>query len=338
MSTTYIISASVGNPGNLDPKKINKPDDVIVVQILLNRIAPANGGPDPKLDADGKIGPKTQEAIDNFQSHHKLGSDGRIDPGGKMLAALQRAVASALVDSSVPAVTALPDPGRPIEPGYGGRSIGMGELKPGDLIVTASDAWASNAIQWATNSKVSHVMLYLGEDELGYARVADAVPGRGVSYRYLAGPNREPLSPDNDDYAFSDVIRAVVFRSQPNLTTQQVTAIQAFADTQIGHGYDYLIGRVEQPAFHLDADVWCASLALLNNSLSAECQEWMGRVNLWLGEVEQAQERFFCSEFVLKAYASAGVSLVGTEPHQALPQDIVELSWTGKLGYVGHLL
>lgn len=332
MPTDYIISASVGRGS------VNKPDDVIVIQILLNRIPATDGGPDPQLDADGLIGPKTLAAIDGFQQQYQLGSDGRIDPGGKMLAAIQRAVASALVDSPAPAALALPDPGRPIEPGHGGRSIGIGELKPGDLVATASHAWTSSVIQWATNSKVSHVMLYLGEDELGYARVADAVPGRGVSYRYMTGPHREPLAPDNTDYAFRDVVRAVVLRSQPNLTTQQMTAIQMFVEAQVGHGYDYLIGRVEQPAFHLDADVWCAPLALLDASLDSRCQEWVGRVNLWLGEAEQAQESFFCSEFVLKAYASAGISLVDREPEQALPQDIVELSWTGRLGYVGHLI
>jgi hypothetical protein len=64
----------------------------------------------------------------------------------------------------------------------------------------------------------------------------------------------------------------------------------------------------------------------------------VGRVNLWLSEVEQAQERFFCSDFVLQAYANAGISLVDMEPDQALPQDIVDLSWIGKLGYIGHLI
>lgn len=62
-------------------------------------------------------------------------------------------------------------------------------------------------------------MLYLGQDRLGYTRVADAVPGRGVSYRYLTGPNQEPLAPDNEDYAFGDVVQAVVFRAV-NLHTQ----------------------------------------------------------------------------------------------------------------------
>lgn len=332
MPTDYIISASVGRGG------VNKPNDVIVIQILLNRIPVDQGGPAPRLIADGRIGPKTQAAIDRFQQHHKLGSDGRIDPGGKMLAAIQRAVASAIASSSAPEVLALPDPGRPIEPGYGGRSIGIGELKPGDMIATASGTRASNVIQWATNSKVSHIMLYLGEDELGSTRVADAAPLGGVSYRFLTGPNHEPLAPDNDDYAFGDVVRAVVFRIQPNLTAQQVETIQKFASAQIGHGYDWSIGRVEMPVFHLDADIWCKPLTFVDAGLGSKCQEWVGRVNLWLGEVEQAQERFFCSDFVLQAYANAGISLVDMEPDQALPQDIVELSWIGRLGYVGHLI
>lgn len=37
-------------------------------------------------------------------------------------------------------------------------------------------------------------------------------------------------------------------------------------------------------------------------------------------------------------WSRAGISLADMAPHQALPQDIVELSWIGKLGYVGHLI
>lgn len=104
MSTAYIISASVGRGG------VNNPNDVIVVQILLNRIAVADGGPDPQLGADGLIGPKTQAAIDRLQQHHQLGSDGRIDPGGKMLAKINQ-----LVKEGVP--TPAPLPAIPPPPG-----------------------------------------------------------------------------------------------------------------------------------------------------------------------------------------------------------------------------
>lgn len=134
MPTDYIISASVGRSG------VNKPDNVIVIQILLNRIHATDGGPDPQLDADGLIGPKTQAAIDRFQQQHQLGSDGRIDPGGKMLAAIQQAVASAIASSYAPEVLALPDQAGQSNRDTGGRSVGIGEMKPGDLIATASDA------------------------------------------------------------------------------------------------------------------------------------------------------------------------------------------------------
>lgn len=93
-------------------------------------------------------------------------------------------------------------------------------------------------------------------------------------------------------------MRAVVFRIQPNLTAQQVENIQEFASAQIGHGYDWSIGKVEMPVFHLDADTWCKPLTFVDAGLGSKCQ-MVGRVNLWLGEVEQAQERFFCSDFVL---------------------------------------
>lgn len=95
----YVISASVGRNG------ANKPNDVIVTQILLNRIPSAQGGPSPQLEADGKVGPKTQKAIDGFQSYHQLGSDGRIDPGGKMLAKINQ-----LVCESMPAPAPEPSP------------------------------------------------------------------------------------------------------------------------------------------------------------------------------------------------------------------------------------
>lgn len=106
MPTDYIISASVGRGS------MNRPNDVIVIQILLNRIAPADGGPDPTLDADGKIGPKTQEAIDNFQSHHKLGSDGRIGPGGKMLLKINQLVNESLT-TPAPPPSLIPAPASP---------------------------------------------------------------------------------------------------------------------------------------------------------------------------------------------------------------------------------
>ncbi|MEM9344486.1 MAG: peptidoglycan-binding domain-containing protein [Pseudomonadota bacterium] len=54
----------------------NKPDDVIAVQLLLQRR-------DPTLAVDGDCGPKTIAAIRAFQEDAFGWNDGRIDPGGQ---------------------------------------------------------------------------------------------------------------------------------------------------------------------------------------------------------------------------------------------------------------
>jgi len=71
------ISGSVGKGG------INKPQDVVTVQELINKniksIAPIS-----PLKVDGKVGPKTISAIEAFQ-RKVVGikmPDGRVDPGG----------------------------------------------------------------------------------------------------------------------------------------------------------------------------------------------------------------------------------------------------------------
>jgi Putative peptidoglycan binding domain len=73
------ITASVGRLGG-----VNRPDDVVTVQNLLNQVPVTSGGPKTLLDPDGKCGPKTIAAIQNFQLHHFgwEGADGRVDPNG----------------------------------------------------------------------------------------------------------------------------------------------------------------------------------------------------------------------------------------------------------------
>ena len=78
------IEKSVGINGH------NMAPDVITVQELLDDVPPAEGGPNPLLKVDGKCGPKTKAAIQQFQLKHfgwKL-ADGRVDPDGPTLATL----------------------------------------------------------------------------------------------------------------------------------------------------------------------------------------------------------------------------------------------------------
>ena len=63
----------------------NRRDDVLLVQRLLNKVPPSQGGPNPKLVEDGIVGPKTSAAISGFQRREFGWADGRVDRGGKTI-------------------------------------------------------------------------------------------------------------------------------------------------------------------------------------------------------------------------------------------------------------
>jgi hypothetical protein len=98
-----IISGSVGIYG------YNYPEDTNKIQDALNQVPAEQGGVSPKLKVDSKCGPKTKQAIQNFQLKHFgwKGADGLIDPGKQTLAKLNeilgRTAAPAKLPNPVPA-------------------------------------------------------------------------------------------------------------------------------------------------------------------------------------------------------------------------------------------
>lgn len=78
------INGSVGFRG------MNQPKDVMVVQYLLNCVPVQNGGPATELVIDGIAGPKTVQAIQQFQNVNRLFADGRVDPDGQTLRELHK--------------------------------------------------------------------------------------------------------------------------------------------------------------------------------------------------------------------------------------------------------
>ena len=78
------ITGSVGRGGRNFPAS-----DVMTVQYLLNCVPASQGGPIQELAVDGAVGPKTIAAIDRFQRANGGACDGRVDPGGATLRALQ---------------------------------------------------------------------------------------------------------------------------------------------------------------------------------------------------------------------------------------------------------
>jgi hypothetical protein len=60
----------------------SRPEDVKIVQQLLNAVPAARGGPAVALAVDGLCGPKTHAAIVGYQNAALGWSDGRVDPSG----------------------------------------------------------------------------------------------------------------------------------------------------------------------------------------------------------------------------------------------------------------
>lgn len=90
-NTTIVISASVGVGGN------NLAQDVTKIQDSLNRVSPADGGASPLLVKDGVCGPKTKNAIQQFQLNQFgwSGADGKINPGGQTITRLNELLGGA---------------------------------------------------------------------------------------------------------------------------------------------------------------------------------------------------------------------------------------------------
>lgn len=78
------LVASVGAGG------VNRAEDVLTVQSLLNGISPVRGGPAPPLAEDGLVGPKTTGAIVGYQREQVRIVDGRVDPGGPTITSLRK--------------------------------------------------------------------------------------------------------------------------------------------------------------------------------------------------------------------------------------------------------
>jgi hypothetical protein len=76
------INNSVGTEG------VNAPDDVMLVQSLLNLAPPESGGPNQPLDVDGEVGPATIAAISQFQQVQFAFADGLVEPDSETMARL----------------------------------------------------------------------------------------------------------------------------------------------------------------------------------------------------------------------------------------------------------
>lgn len=199
----------------------------------------------------------------------------------------------------------------PLDPGVGGRSIGESALEAGDVILSTTDHPLSDTIRRVTGAEVSHAALYIGG-----GKVVEAIEG-GVKLRSL-------------DTAIADDSLAVAYRHR-DMTPVRASQAVAFAEQHARSGTPFdTWGLIQVAPGQL-------ARAICNQREGAEREACLANAaRLRVGTNDDGA--FFCSELVLEAYASAGLTFVNTDPSWSSPGQIVELHHNGLFDYVGHLI
>lgn len=205
-----------------------------------------------------------------------------------------------------------------LNPANGGRLVGHEALQPGDILLTADNGLNSSGIRLITLSPVSHAAVYLADQH-----VAEAV-GSGIRRRAVAD-------------LLADEVTVVAFR-HPGIRLEHVDKMNAFVTRHMGQKYNY-VGVMLQAPFALERRV--CELPLVPSLVRDFCLRGVAAVQLGLGRNDQ----FFCSQFILEAYRSAGLPLTDADPRLINPGDLLHMREGDvpsvrihqALQYVGHL-
>jgi Permuted papain-like amidase enzyme, YaeF/YiiX, C92 family len=209
-----------------------------------------------------------------------------------------------------------------LNPANGGLLVDASALQPGDIILTADNGLKSSGIRLITLSPVSHAAVYMGRLD-GVDMVAEAV-GEGIRQRTVA-----------DLVAEESTI--VAFR-HPQISATHVDRMNVFMTKHVGQKYNYL-GVMLQAPFAIERRA--CELPLVPSLVRDFCLRGVAAVQLGLGRNDQ----FFCSQFVLEAYRSAGLALTDADPRLFSPGDLLHMREGDvpsvrihqALQYVGHL-
>ena len=232
------------------------------------------------------------------------------------------ACATDITTSGTAAAPALAFQNLTLNPANGGLLVDAAKLQPGDIILTADNGLQSSGIRLITLSPVSHAAVYLGRID-GVDVVAEAV-GEGIRQRTVAE-------------LVAQEVTSVAFR-HPDINATHMDRMNVFVSGQIGQKYNY-VGVMLQAPFAIERRV--CELPLVPSLVRDFCLRGVAAVQLGLGRNDQ----FFCSQFVLEAYRSAGLALTDADPRLINPGDLLHMREGDvpsvrihkALQYVGHL-
>ena len=181
--------------------------------------------------------------------------------------------------------------------------ISQSDLQKADIIVSTTSAAISGVIRAASGSNISHARLYIGD---GY--IIEAV-GSGVVKTTLQA-------------AMSSDTLTVAYRRR-EMSSAIADAVVRFAERQIGKGYDASGAAGAGQAS--GRGVVISALFPLIGAFS------LGGT---IGNYIAPDNRFFCSELVVRAFQAANAPISNSRPNLVQPGELPSSSY---LQYIGHL-
>ena len=195
------------------------------------------------------------------------------------------------------------------------------DLRPGDLLFSSSIGVTSFGIRAFSTSSVSHVAVYLGNGKIGEAT------GAGVQIVTL-------------EHAMKHSDKLFALRVS-DLTPQQSEQIKTFTHKIINSGYNYR-GIIEFIPFMMTRQI--CSLNPFSENFRQQCVSGLAQAQL-SDASEGEKKAWFCSEFVIDAFAQAGHPLTMAQAGWISPSDLMHMregditafKSETRLQYVGHL-
>jgi cell wall-associated NlpC family hydrolase len=192
-----------------------------------------------------------------------------------------------------------------------GHTIGYGNLLLADIIVSTTAAASSRMIRIATGGSVSHAFIYAGQNT-----VIEAVETEGVRVNSIL-------------HALEKATLAIALR-YPGLSQEKRQQVIANARSFVGRGYDF-VGAGGSLKGRRGKLMYIGACAIVG---ALPCAG--GRKAIKDNATpEHADEKFFCSELVARAFEKAGAPIVDGASSYANPRMV---RYSEKLQYVGHLI
>ena len=193
--------------------------------------------------------------------------------------------------------TALRSENPPLTPNNGGRSIDGRSLQLGDIIFTSTNSTSSYFIRIFTGGGPASHVAVVSDNTANIIWIIEAVSG---------GVHKVSL----EDFLNHNT-NAAAFR-YPNLRQDQIANISQYLNNRVGAKYDFF-GAGESPFFKFNDR----------------------QVEVDYGQY--ATKKTYCSKLYIEALQTAGISICTLTGGWTSPNDLVTLSWTDNLVYVGHL-